>query len=351
LAGLWFVVAGLTGSVLVWYQEIDEWLNPELLVEPTQSGPVDLDALLAAVQRAHPGKAAGPWEIGTALHPHGTLEFRYPNPPERAGAFYAPLLVAVDPYRAEVLASRYWGDTAVTWLYELHADWLLGQAGRYVVGVLGGLLLVSAVSGLVLWWPSWAKLRLGFAIKLRSGFWRALYDLHRVPGALGAAVLITLAVTGCLIVFDGFVRPVVAALAPLPDDSPPLTVPARDQPFLTLAEVVRRSETAFPDSTLRWIVTPDGHTGTFRVDRRQPGEANVRFPATRIWIDPYDGHILKTYDPMRASSMATFFNLLYPLHIGEALGLVGRWVWFILGFLPLGLFVTGSWLWRLRRRR
>src|SRR5262245_47245910 len=36
--GTWFALVGLTGSVLVYEDEIDAWLNPKLLTEP-RSGP------------------------------------------------------------------------------------------------------------------------------------------------------------------------------------------------------------------------------------------------------------------------------------------------------------------------
>jgi uncharacterized iron-regulated membrane protein len=351
VVGLWFVIAGLTGSVLVWYQEIDEFLNPALLVEHPGQQLASLDDVLESVKRAHPDKAPGPWEIGTALHPHGMIEVRFPKPPEKDGEFYAPLLVSVNPYTAEVVTSRYWGETLVTWLYELHADLLLGQPGWYVIGTMGLLLFASATSGLVLWWPGWKKVSLAFAIKLNRSRLRTLYDLHRVPATISAIVLLTLSATGALLVFGDFVRPVVESISPVPEAWEGPQVEARDSPFISVTKAVAISATAFPGSTLRWVSTPDGPTGSYRVDRRQAGEANVRFPASRVWIDPYDGQIIKKHDPSQIPIGGTFFNVLYPLHIGEALGLAARWLWFCVGFVPLLLFVTGLWMWLLRRRQ
>lgn len=53
-AGGLFVLSSLTGSLLVFYKTIDEWLNPEqLLVRPLESV-LPLEHIVAAAQTIHP---------------------------------------------------------------------------------------------------------------------------------------------------------------------------------------------------------------------------------------------------------------------------------------------------------
>jgi len=47
--GLLLSVIGLTGSLNVYFFEIDEWLNPGLLVKPAASGPRPLDDVIGAL--------------------------------------------------------------------------------------------------------------------------------------------------------------------------------------------------------------------------------------------------------------------------------------------------------------
>lgn len=62
--GALLVVFGVTGSVLVFFQEIDEWLNPTLLtVEVPAPGPDEyrpVGEILAAAERAAAPEAASP---------------------------------------------------------------------------------------------------------------------------------------------------------------------------------------------------------------------------------------------------------------------------------------------------
>lgn len=345
--GAWFVLAGLTGSFLVWYQEIDEWLNPELTVERPGARWLPLEDILAAVQRTHPEKADGPWEIGTALHAHGTHEVRFPKPPERANKFYAPLMVTVNPYTAEVTSSRYWGEYLATFIFEIHADLLMGKAGYYLVGILGAFAFLSTVLGAAVWWPRRAQWRHAFKIEVMASRARTLFDLHRVPGAISIPLLMLLTLTGFCLVFTGAVRSLVELATPVPLAHEDVkTAPQPSRPRISITEALARSEAVFPRSTVRWIATPEAPDGVYRIDRRQDGEGNIRFPASRVWIDPYDGRVLKVFDPMRINRAGTLFNLVYPLHNGEALGLLGRFIMFVGGFFPLLLFVTGFLRWR-----
>ena len=50
-----FALLSLTGSVLVFYIEIDRWLTPELrIVVPEAQPPASLQEMINALQQAHP---------------------------------------------------------------------------------------------------------------------------------------------------------------------------------------------------------------------------------------------------------------------------------------------------------
>jgi uncharacterized iron-regulated membrane protein len=60
--GLVFVLAGLTGSLLVFYVELDEFINPELQISATQSqqAPQSYEAIFQALCARHPER--GVWK-------------------------------------------------------------------------------------------------------------------------------------------------------------------------------------------------------------------------------------------------------------------------------------------------
>lgn len=147
--GLLFALLGLTGSLGVYREDIDALFNPRLTVDAPQGNYQSLDKILAAVRKAHPGRH-GAWTLEMPHSPQGMVTAWFDKPQETYFDWYAPLMVSVNPYTAEVVASRFWGRTLGTWLLDLHSHLLLGLFGRQTVGILGLLLMLSVASELYL---------------------------------------------------------------------------------------------------------------------------------------------------------------------------------------------------------
>ena len=152
IAGFFFALMGLSGSLSIYREELDELLNPQLVIEEPQGIYQSLDRIMASVHAANPSRY-GSWTLEMPRSRHGMITAWYEKPTETFFEMYAPLMVSVNPYTAEVVASRFWGNTATTWLLDLHTQLRLGRSGWNAVGILGLLLIVSCASGLYLWWP------------------------------------------------------------------------------------------------------------------------------------------------------------------------------------------------------
>lgn len=107
--GFMFVLMGLTGSVNVFWKEIDELLNPELVVAHPQGEYRPLKEILKALHTAHPGLTGG-WDLRLPYHGRGMLTAWYLTPCSRQGQPESPLMVSVNPYTAKVVKSRYWDE-------------------------------------------------------------------------------------------------------------------------------------------------------------------------------------------------------------------------------------------------
>lgn len=123
--GLVFVLAGLTGSLLVFYVELDEILNPELQIteQQTQRQPQPYETLYQALRSAHPERA-GAWRLELPRHKQAMMMARYYKAKEKEHLHFAPLIAWVNPYTAEIVSSRFWGEYAMTWFYDLHYELL-----------------------------------------------------------------------------------------------------------------------------------------------------------------------------------------------------------------------------------
>ena len=118
---------------------------------------------------------------------------------------------------------------------------------------------------------------------------------------------------------------------------------------ISISEVVAVANQVFPDAVLRRITTPDNENGSYIIRKYQSEEANYAWPSSVIWIDQYSGKILAYLNPYEYTAGETFLNVLFPLHSGEALGLSGRLLIFMSGFVPLILFTSGIFHWLQKR--
>jgi len=346
--GILFALAALSGSLLVFYGEIDRGLNPGLRVSSAGGTPFSLDQVLARLHRAEPQRA-GRWRLEMPLAPDQPLSARYYRPEETRDCAFAPLLVTVDPATLAVTSRRFWGGTVMTWIYDLHYTLLLDRSGRQALGVLALLWLLGLVSGVVLWWPAKGRRLAALKPKWRAGAPRRVYDLHVLGGIYGLPVLLVVAVSGLLLEVPDWFAPAIAKVSPPTPWYQPEPLPAGAAvigPDAAVA-IARRS---FPQAVLRWVETPAADYGAYRVNFHQPAEPSRRFPRTNVWIDARSGAVLAIRDPAANSAGDSLLDWLHPLHNGEAFGLAGRLLVLLIGLLPPLLLVSGLWRWRQKNR-
>lgn len=345
LVGPLFVLLGLTGSLLVFDHAIDEWLNPDLLLTEASGTRRPVAEVIAAAERSYPegGRAAA---VSRPRVENGVWTVWFPGGTADELVFTQ---VLVDPYTAEVTGRRVWGEYTMSVVYRLHFQLLGGRTGQTVVGVGGFLLGASVCSGLLLWWPLWrASWRAAFAV--RSGRRRA-YDLHKLTGVAAAGFLLVIAFTGIYMAFPKTARAVVTALGE--ETRPPeglKSAAGHPDGRVTADRAVAIALEQFPEAAFDHLHPPQGSDGVYEVAVRQPGEPTRSFGRTQIFLDAYTGAVLAVRNPRDDTAADAFMAWQFPLHNGEAFGLVGRWVVFFAGLAPAALYATGVLLWRRKRR-
>ena len=348
--GALFALIGLTGSLSVYGENLDRLFNPRLVIRPAGQS-LSLDTLMAAVRARHPDNR-GAWTLELPRAPDQPLTAWYEKPIESVGQFYAPLMVAVNPYTGEILASRLWGDTLRTWLRDWHTRLNLGRWGSPIVGMLGLCLMVSAVSGLYLWWPGIAGLRARWGLRTDAGLQRFSLDLHRWLGLLVFPLLLLQALTGFNLSFPSVGEALVGTQDMGHGDNGPeirsTGLPSANRP-VSLDEAVLLARGPFPRSPVRLLTTPADAQGTYRVAFQQPMEPSDRHPMTVVWVDQYSGQIREVRNAARFSSGERLLTTLWPLHTGGLVGSIGKLLWFLTGLALPVLYVTGLIRWLIGR--
>jgi len=341
--GALFVLLGITGSVLVFYPEIDAALHPEIREQAPR--PADWDRALATVRAAYPDKA-GAWRFEVTAG-HGAIPARYYNPPETSGRAFAPMMVWLSPDGGQVLRRDYWGDYAMTFLYDLHYRLLLGAVGGTSLGVAGLVLLLLQLSGLWAWWPRGS---LGKALDYKRGAAqsRRLRDQHKLAGLGSLALLFVLTLTGVMLELPRQSDALLAALVgPLEHVPAPVSTGWTGRQ-IGVAKALRIAQSALPGARIAWIEVPGPGDGAFRFRMQRPGDPSRRFPHSFVWVDQYSGHVLAVHDAVTMGAATTINNWVHPLHDGSFGGLATRILAVLAGLMPLFLFITGWRRWRLR---
>ena len=171
------------------------------------------------------------------------------------------------------------------------------------------------------------------------------WDIHNALGAWTLPVMLVLMITGFYFPWALELKPKIEkAFGPV---SPPLTFEINadpDAPPATLDDALATIARTMPDAQVLLISGLD-RGRDIRVMLNQP-----RFGMTfrnNVTIDRRSGQIASIESPSNFTDY--FIKSILPLHTGQFFGGWMRWVYFAIGFVPLILFVSGTWIWGSRQ--
>jgi len=360
--GAVLVVISLSGSLIVFAAQLDAWLNADKMQVDAPNSAAQfrpVEKIIASAKTAIPpdGKFAN--RISFPQQPGDVFEIAYNIPPSLDN-----YQVFVNPYTAEVLGQRLWGtfDPCCSWhgplmavIYRFHDSFWLGANGSILTGTTALLMLVSLISGMVLWWPSRSRLRSALTIKRRASTERFNYDLHKVSGIYAALVLCILLFTGAYlslqVPFPAQVKGLVSFFSPL-TEKPKLfeSTPIAGQAPIGINQAVSIANQLFPDGVITVVFLPVGDNGVFKVLKHKGNKIMFSSRQQTIVIDAYSGRLLYQTDQSKRTSGDIFNEWQLALHSGEAFGLTGQIIVLITGLAPLVLYVTGIIRWLQKRR-
>jgi uncharacterized iron-regulated membrane protein len=359
-AGAIFVLIGLTGSFLAFDLPIDEWLNPELMTVPIVSQNETyrpLDEIVAAGMQVLPvnGKLLSlgfPRQQGLAFDLWFEQPSSNPENMERHQIFVNPYTAQVTGQRLLIDFEKIWRDPLKDFILRLHYSLGFASTGMTIVGFIGMGLLFLVLTGLILWWPKTGKYKTALTIKRNASSERFVFDLHKSVGVYGSIILLFLIMSGVYLIFPDYGRLVVNMFSPVPDPWPQLqsTLPNGKTIPINLAEVLIITDERFQGGDYRWIGFPQNERDVYQVGKREVNEVNQKMPYRCLWLDQYSGKILHIRESKTASSGEVFEQWLYPLHTGEAFGIIGQSIILVMGFVPLVLYTTGYIRWLQKRR-
>ncbi|MCO6418963.1 PepSY domain-containing protein [Siccirubricoccus sp. KC 17139] len=255
--------------------------------------------------------------------------------------------VYLDPATGALLGRRDPRGGFVSINRQLHESLMLREwGGRDAVGWFGVLLLIFCLSGIWLWWPRGPLLPALVQFRRRPALILQL-DLHRLVGIWMAVVLTVVAISGVVIVFPAWFRPLLGVAAPTP---PAAAAPRREPMRIDADAAVAAALAHLPGQAVTGLTPPSRQRPAWNVTLRPAdGDAEVRVRSS-VSIDPWEGTVLEERGPRTRSLGEELIAMQRWLHGGQLLGWTGRILVFLSGIAMPVLFVTGLAAWLLRRR-
>lgn len=359
---VFLALAGLTGSILAFYEEIDQALNPAAYAPSATGAPLSPEALARAVEAGAPDRAVwymtlvdedGAAALAVAM---GRVDPATGEPRALDADWFN-----VDPVSGQILAQRLWGECCfgplnfIPFIYEFHHNLSLpGTVGVVLMGVVAIIWLVDGFIGLALTFPRGrpflAKWKPAFTIKGGSSF-RLTLDLHRAFGLWLFALLIIIAITSISMNLRAEVmEPVVNLFSKV------TATPLSEPPLPALRERTLSYDTVL-DAGLReaeargWREPPSEifyspHQGLFGVAF---GDEHTGLGARWIYLSGDQAEVLDVMEPGAGTAGDIFLQAQLPIHSGRILGLPGRILIAVMGVVIAMLSVTGVIVWWKKR--
>ena len=331
LLAILIIPVSLSGAALVWDEAFDRLVNPaRYAVTGTaiQPAPTYVAAARRGAGAQRPDRQRDParrCRAGHGRRPSGDGDQGAkprPGPPPRTTVY-------LDPPTARVLAVASSNGGLIRFLHVLHGSLQLPGVGRSIVGWIGVFMMISAATGLWLWWPTMGSLKRAF----RWGRHRNLdTNIHQTFGFWIALPLFVLSLTGAWISFPAFFG-ALSGDAPRGERGPrsrPLPLAAPAQP---IEAVIRQAQTQG------------------RGDLRSIGWPTTKSPDWTIGFAGSPPRTIKVADDTGIASAAParpdagVGRLMRRIHDGTGMGIVWQTIIVIGGILPAVLAVTGIVMW------
>lgn len=338
IAGLGLIVIGLTGSLLVFHDEIEGVLHPGLTrVEPLPVGRRPVSELVASANRQLPGYEIAGWLF-------------HPDEPRHADLLYVRkhggvewLISSVNPYTGEVLSNPRNGDTTFTgWLLDLHYALLADHVGVLIAGLLATGLFLLGLSGTYLYrdfWKTFLTFRWGRSRRILFS------DIHKFVGITSVAFNLILGFTGAYWNIPHAINDLFIHHDEEAEVAPAERLYASTLPWETL---VADSAKRIPDFRANYISFPTLKEPSVTFHGSVPGFLRGPYGST-VAYDAKTGAFKNAADIRQGGPWARIADTFTPLHYGTFGGIPVKILWTLGGLTPGVLAVTGFIMWRLRR--
>ncbi|MFT7899684.1 PepSY-associated TM helix domain-containing protein [Tenacibaculum ascidiaceicola] len=329
--------SGLTGALYVWQPEITSLLNPKLLKVENFSKINEKTILSSAYFLATQNEG----EVSKVFLPYREQQTISINYKDRKTLYYHP---ETRVFLGEKSMSIQFFET----LLKLHRTLGIPTIGKYIMGTSTLLFCFFLLTtGFYMWWKAYKNnLSKGFTMKWKPKKKRFYFNLHKIFGIYFLLPLLVIALTGG---YFTYYKTYKSALSIFNNsDKIVLDEEAKQEKIFSLEEAILQTDGKY---ALRAIYYPKDSLGVYKLRYIKDRFIEAGFRKTKeMELNPQGKlRTLSSFDfDSNNNRIAAQF---YPIHIGEIAGILGRFLVFFSGLVPLVLLITGFKVYSAKRKR
>ena len=335
IVGIHLLLLGLSGSYLVYTEEIDSFFKPALKNASAAAQPIDLEKVIRSAQQGLEIDAL-PTRMQIASPDSGynhRVTFNIPKGEQRRRFITAYVDSATFAYKG----SENFRETLGGFLFIFHHDLFSGPTGRTLVAVTGVLSMLLLLGGLYLWWPKKGKpwKRVLKYNKQRS-FLGTNLELHKFFGFYSLILMAIVTFSGIYLARPDWFFPRNPGAGGGRGGGPEAAEKVELISLKTLQETLAPLLSENKIAQLRFDAK-DAKLSALAADKDGPiigWEWNLQ-----------NGALHKTKMASEKTFKDKFGDLQRAWHVGGFWGELGRLLVFISGLLPLLFYFTGVYYW------
>jgi uncharacterized iron-regulated membrane protein len=337
ISGIFILSFFLTGSLIVFRKELNEWQHPHLFKTSQRGEYLPYDSLYRNARVKEPVLFLYSFRY-IPQQPTETIEMRVYDPKRKKYG-----LLYLDPYSGEVLGTT-WNNSIYDLLLTMHYTFFLGRVGELLAAIFALALLIGMITGLIVYRNSLVRL-FTFSMKMKWRNWRMVSsNLHHIVGVWGLIFNLILAGSGfymMLYAFDlktQFASNAEKSLGPPPEIG------------ISIDLLISRTQTLFNNGKFVYLDFP-----------RNEGEPLTVYTDGGFWLwgdlnnkvefDPRQGHVRKQLGVNDLGTGEKIEYALYTLHYGQYGGLTIKIIYSLFALAGAVLSVTGFALWYRKKIR
>ncbi|MFI5137889.1 MAG: PepSY-associated TM helix domain-containing protein [Sphingobacteriales bacterium] len=355
--GVWLLILGITGSLLVYTMELDKWVNKDILTVKPAEHRLPVDSLYKIVRAKYP-KAMGANIIRFPKEKTDCISFKiYVEDGSKPMSKWDDTFnTDIDPYTGKILREGAYSDINSSFLFwsgNLHWSLNYGEVGVLIVTIAGILLFINIITGIIIYRKYFFRAMI-FRAPIKWKNWRTgTSGLHRYIGVWSLILNILIFYSGLQMTWGSLDKN---------NYKKPVPITPNTEEYASIDKMMADVQKIYPGFEFHYFFIPFGKTVINGVNLGYasamgyiPGTPSVvPLSASSVNFDVNTGALVSKVnanEELKKKNLWDKFNYIaYSFHAGTFLGQFSRILYVIVGLTPAFLAISGFMLW-LRRRK